>query len=135
MGEGSAWSTVTEVVFAGGYDVFRIGGFSAFGLVGAGVSWVGTDPKVLQVHAEHDRIEQQAGVATLELGAEQVVPLGYEQRESWTLIFGVRGGVLLPFVGDAWHLDDKHRTKVSGPDVDAVGVRVLLVAGIGLLEW
>lgn len=133
-GEGRISTSVTELVLAGGYDVFRIGGFSAFGLVGAGVSWVATDPRVLQVDAEDDRIEQQAGIATLELGAEQVIPLG-QQHESFTLVFGVRGGVLLPFVGDAWHLDDKHRTKVSGPDVDAVGVRVLLVAGIGAIDW
>ena len=135
-GEADVWTSIGDIIFAAGYDVFRTGGFSLFGLAGAGVSTIQTDAHVLRVGEKDDRVKQESGVLTLDLGAEQIIPLGRASgSEGWNLVFDLRGGVVAQFVDGSWRLDDKRGTEVLGPSVNLLGARVLLSVGIGVYAW
>ncbi len=134
--EADVWTSIGDIIFAAGYDVFRTGGFSLFGLAGAGVSTIQTDAHVLRVGEKDDRVKQESGVVTLDLGAEQIIPLGRASgAEGWNLVFDLRGGVVAQFVDGSWRLDDKRGTEVLGPSVNLLGARVLLSVGFGVYGW
>ncbi len=87
------WTSVGDITFAAGYDVFRTGGFSLFGLGGAGVSTIHTEAHVLRVGEKDDRVKQESGVLTLDFGAEQIIPLGRASVVREPVEVGGRHGV------------------------------------------
>jgi hypothetical protein len=135
-------AAVADVSLDFGYDVIRHGDFTAFVLGGLGVSalmmdtrdphwtWIATRT---QVGSDVGTVEDDAFVMGLQLGLQQVVPLGNSRdRGTWALYLALRGGYREEIADLGWVTSGSGSKSIGGlPPVDVSGGWAALSIGIG----
>jgi hypothetical protein len=138
----SVGAAVGDVSIDFGYDVLRYHDFTAFVLGGLGVSALMIDTRDphwswvanrTQVGSDVSTVEDDAFVLGMQLGMQQVVPLGNTRdREAWALYLSLRGGYRQEIADLGWVTSGSGSKSVGGlPAVDVSGGWAALSIGIG----
>jgi hypothetical protein len=138
----SVGAAVGDVSIDFGYDVVRYGDFTAFVLGGLGVSALMMDTRDAhwsyvatrtQVGSDVSTVEDDVFVLGLQLGLQQVVPLGNSRdKGNWALYLALRGGYRQQMADLGWMTSGSDSKSVGGlPPVDVSGGWAALSIGIG----
>ncbi len=139
----SVGAAVGDVSIDFGYDVVRSGDFTAFVLGGLGVSALMMDTRDphwswvasrTQVGSDVKTVEDDAFVLGLQLGLQEVVPLGNSRnRGAWALYLAARGGYRQEIADVGWMTSGNDSKSIGGmPTVDVSGAWMAVSIGIGV---
>ena len=120
---------IADIHLDAGYDFLRWRGLTGFALGGIGVSsftidapaghWSYVTERASGL-GDANRIEQESGVLSAQVGFEQLVPLGKASaNEMFALLLSLRGGYLGQFAHAGWRTDDDSRSVGGLPSVES----------------